>query len=198
MSDTDKIAKAIELAEAFLAVAHTALAAQGQDVEQIPALWVQHGYERIGKTGRTPGKLYRDDANSYTVPLYAGQPRCAQADAPSDGDFWPCDSSMSRKQLVKRIGQMNFRLTALRKENEGLRKKNNPQADADKRDAMRWRWVRMRWARFNESYEGDQLTEIRPLTQEEIGSGEGWTVDPKSLDASIDAAIAVTGAQEAA
>lgn len=48
-----------------------ALASQPELPEpQIPALFVQPGYERIGSTGRTTGKLYCDAANGYTVALY--------------------------------------------------------------------------------------------------------------------------------
>lgn len=31
-----------------------------------------------------------------------------------DGPEWPCNMDMSRAELVKRVGQMNFRLSALR------------------------------------------------------------------------------------
>lgn len=41
-----------------------------------------------------------------------------------DSKFWPVDMSMSRKQMAEQIGQMNFRLTALRNENEGLIRAN--------------------------------------------------------------------------
>lgn len=41
-----------------------------------------------------------------------------------DSKFWPVDMSMSRNQMCVQIGQMNYRLTALREENEGLVRKN--------------------------------------------------------------------------
>lgn len=47
--------------------------------------------------------------------------------APAD-DFWPVDGKASRKQLIEQIGQMNFRLTALRQENAGLIKRVQGQA----------------------------------------------------------------------
>lgn len=46
-----------------------------------------------------------------------------------DGAFWPVDKNASRKQLVAQIGQMNFRLTALRQENAGLIKRAKAQAE---------------------------------------------------------------------
>ncbi|MEJ2800599.1 hypothetical protein WAE61_01870 [Comamonadaceae bacterium PP-2] len=57
--------------------------------------------------------------------MLAAAPAAPQAEPqPLDKDYWPCDPSMSRRQLVHRIGQMNFRLTALREENAGLIKHN--------------------------------------------------------------------------
>lgn len=47
-----------------------------------------------------------------------------------EDDFWPVDEKASRKQLIAQIGQMNFRLSALRQENAGLIKRAAGQAEA--------------------------------------------------------------------
>lgn len=52
-------------------------------------------------------------------------------------------------------------------------------------DARRYRWLRPRWGRITETYIGD-TDQV-----EWIGDDpEGWEVDPVSLDAAIDAAMA--------
>lgn len=58
----------------------------------------------------------------------------------------------------------------------------------DARDAERYRWLRARWGRIADEYDGDsdQLVAIR----EADSHFEGWDVDPASLDRAIDAAIA--------
>lgn len=55
-----------------------------------------------------------------------------------------------------------------------------------KRDAERYRWLRARWGKLEEIYEGgtDQMLDIR-----DAEPGEGWRTDPATLDASIDAAM---------
>ncbi len=60
-------------------------------------------------------------------------PRAQLSGISGDVEFWPCDAKMSRKQLVERIGQMNFRLTAYRQENAGLIKRNAGQSAELKR-----------------------------------------------------------------
>lgn len=55
----------------------------------------------------------------------APQPAVQQGD-----DFWPVDGNASRKQLIKQIGQMNYRLTALRQQNAGLVARVQRQAEA--------------------------------------------------------------------
>lgn len=60
-------------------------------------------------------------------------------------------------------------------------------AERDARDAERYRWLRVRWGRIADTYDGDsnRLVEIR----EADDRFEGWDVSPESLDAAIDAAI---------
>lgn len=61
----------------------------------------------------------------------------AGAPLPADDNYWPVDMKMSRKQMVHQIGQMNFRLAALRQENAGLMKRNAGQcAELRRRDAI--------------------------------------------------------------
>lgn len=56
-----------------------------------------------------------------------------------------------------------------------------------KRDAERYRWLRTRWGRIADEYDGDsdQLVAIR----EADSHFEGWDVEPASLDRAIDAAM---------
>src|SRR5690606_31176606 len=62
-----------------------------------------------------------------------------------------------------------------------------PAANGDALDAARYRWLRVRWGRIADTYDGDsdQLVEIR----EADDRFEGWDVSPESLDAAIDDAI---------
>ncbi|QDJ45009.1 hypothetical protein [Bordetella hinzii] len=62
-----------------------------------------------------------------------------------------------------------------------------PAAASDARDAERYRWLRVRWGRIVDTYDGDsnRLVEIR----EADDRFEGWDVSPESLDAAIDAAM---------
>ena len=41
-----------------------------------------------------------------------------------DDLFWPINPSKSRRQLINQIGQMNYRLSAVRKQNSGLENRN--------------------------------------------------------------------------
>lgn len=41
-----------------------------------------------------------------------------------DDFFWPVNPSKSRRQLINQIGQMNYRLSAVRKQNSGLENRN--------------------------------------------------------------------------
>jgi len=41
-----------------------------------------------------------------------------------DNRFWPVNPSKSRRQLINQIGQMNYRLSAIRKQNHGLETRN--------------------------------------------------------------------------
>lgn len=41
-----------------------------------------------------------------------------------DDLFWPVNPSKSRRQLINQIGQMNYRLSAVRKQNSGLENRN--------------------------------------------------------------------------
>lgn len=61
-----------------------------------------------------------------------------------------------------------------------------PVAQGDAEDAARYRWLRARWGRIADEYDGDsdQLVAIR----ESDSHFEGWDVDPASLDRAIDAA----------
>jgi hypothetical protein len=61
--------------------------------------------------GGTP--LYGEDANSDAAK-----------------EFWPVDEKLSRKELIRQIGQMNFSLTQLRKDNDALSRKNKDQKQA--------------------------------------------------------------------
>lgn len=56
---------------------------------------------------------------------------------------------------------------------------------AGQADARRYRWLRERWGRLAEEYEGDELTFIG----REKNDGEGWYTAPDSVDAAIDAAL---------
>lgn len=47
----------------------------------------------------------------------------AEEETPED-DFWPCDMSMSRSQLIDRIGRMNFQLTSRKKRITSLERAN--------------------------------------------------------------------------
>lgn len=61
-----------------------------------------------------------------------------------------------------------------------------PAAQGDAEDAARYRWLRARWGRIADEYDGDsdQLVAIRKSDS----YFEGWDVDPASLDRAIDAA----------
>lgn len=63
-----------------------------------------------------------------------------------------------------------------------------PAAQGNALDAERYRWLRARWGRMADEYDGesDQLVAIR----ESDSSFEGWDVDQVSLDRAIDAARA--------
>lgn len=55
-------------------------------------------------------------------------------------------------------------------------------------DARRYRWLRVRWGRVGEQYDGATSRMVA------IGDDpEGWEVDPESLDAAIDSAISAGG-----
>lgn len=41
-----------------------------------------------------------------------------------DDQFWPVDPRKSRRQLINQIGQMNYRLSAVRRQNSGLENRN--------------------------------------------------------------------------
>lgn len=58
------------------------------------------------------------------------------------------------------------------------------------RDAARYRWLRERWGRVTETYDGDsgRITAIGT----EPG-GEGWEIEPETLDAAIDDELAKGG-----
>lgn len=66
----------------------------------------------------------------------------------------------------------------------------SPVDEAVRRDAERYRWLRERWGRVTETYDGDsgRITAIGT----EPG-GEGWEIEPETLDAAIDAALAKVG-----
>lgn len=68
-----------------------------------------------------------------------------------------------------------------------------PAANGDALDAARYRWLRKRWARLDESYAngGPEITSLRVLTDQEVQDGYGWDVDPLSLDRAIDANLKV-------
>ena len=63
------------------------------------------------------------------------------------------------------------------------------------RDARRYRWLRKRWARLDESYAdgGPKITSLRVLTDQEVKEYGCWDADPESLDAAIDAAMKEQG-----
>jgi len=62
-----------------------------------------------------------------------------------------------------------------------------------RKDAERYRWLRVRWGRIAEAYDGDgSLVEIREDPRVERG---WWDVSPESLDAAIDAAMRKEGKQ---
>lgn len=54
-------------------------------------------------------------------------------------------------------------------------------------DAERYRWLRDRWGRVTDTYDGDSGRVVEIGTEPD---GEGWDVDAPSLDAAIDAALA--------
>lgn len=58
----------------------------------------------------------------------------------------------------------------------------------DQEDAQRYRWLRARWGRIEDTYDGgsNRLVEIREADEK----WEGWDVSPESLDAAIEAARA--------
>ena len=56
--------------------------------------------------------------------------------------------------------------------------------DALRKDAARYRWLRIRWGRISETYHGET-----DLIAEMGDDPDGWQVDPESLDAAIDAAM---------
>ena len=58
-------------------------------------------------------------------------------------------------------------------------------AEAQK-DAARYRWLRDRWGRVTETYDGDSGRVVEIGTEPD---GEGWDVDASSLDAAIDSAM---------
>jgi hypothetical protein len=57
--------------------------------------------------------------------------------------------------------------------------------DALVADAARYRWLRDRWGRVTETYDGDSGRVVEIYTEPD---GEGWDVDASSLDAAIDQA----------
>jgi hypothetical protein len=65
-------------------------------------------------------------ARSRLPIVVAEVPAAVVSITPETEGFWPCDPSMSRKQLIERIGQMNYRLTELRRENARLAKRSVP------------------------------------------------------------------------
>ena len=54
-----------------------------------------------------------------------------------------------------------------------------------RKDAERYRWLRTRWGRLDETYHGDS-DRIAALNGPTC---DGWDVDPISLDSAIDAAM---------
>lgn len=80
---------------------------------------------------------------------------------------------------AKANAAVNERIAATRRRSEAMASIQD--------DAARYRWLRMRWGRIAENYDDDSDRMVwigleRP--------GEGWDVDPTTLDASIDAAMA--------
>lgn len=55
-----------------------------------------------------------DEANEYLAALRGEL----------DHLFWPANPAKSRRKLINQIGQMNYRLSALREQNDGLEKRN--------------------------------------------------------------------------
>lgn len=72
-----------------------------------------------------PSTLYGDVPVYLDAALADAQPTLQYGD-----DFWPVDGNASRKQLIKQIGQMNYRLTTLRQQNAGLVASVQRQAEA--------------------------------------------------------------------
>lgn len=62
--------------------------------------------------------------------------------------------------------------------------------EAAREDAARYRWLRQRWGRVTETYDGDSGRIVEIGTEPE---GDGWDVEPETLDAAVDAAMAKDG-----
>lgn len=65
-----------------------------------------------------------------------------------------------------------------------------PSLQSDAEDAARYRWLRQRWGRVTETYDGDSGRIVEIGTEPE---GDGWDVEPETLDATVDAAMAKDG-----
>lgn len=57
-------------------------------------------------------------------------------------------------------------------------------------DAARYRWLRQRWGRVVGTYDGDSGRVVEISAEPE---GDGWDVEPETLDAAIDNAMSTEG-----
>lgn len=144
-----------ELIETIAASHPQAVAAQAAPAAvAVPASWVDSEGEKpngrddlervLDEWNDATGALPRDSGwrcevlgmlhDAYDLGAHQAAPALPATEDSSagdlaDGDFWPVDKNASRKQLIAQIGQMNFRLTALRQENAGLIKRAKAQAE---------------------------------------------------------------------
>lgn len=92
------------------------------------------------------------------------------------------DTAWKRAQKIfhaRSMQDMEEKLAAAQAECERLRK-----------DAERYRWLRARWGRITETYYVDSGRIVEIGTEPD---GEGWDIEPETLDAAIDAELAKVG-----
>jgi hypothetical protein len=130
------------------------------------------------------GDVYIYDGAPRSVLLFA-PPAPAQAEQ-SEGQFDDCANSPTGKHSESWFanGDCEHCNTGAQPNAPLLLVQAEPSEDG--RDAARYRWLRERWGRVTETYDGDS-GRITAIGTEP--AGEGWDIEPETLDAAIDAAL---------